>query len=270
MSTETQPDLTDITDYHADKTHITASMLKSLKRSPRIFEAEHIIGSMRKAETEAMAFGTALHTAVLEPERFASDYICPPAGCGDKRTNKYKDWKAEQDPKAKILSEKDHTRIINAMASVMRHPIASEAVKAEGVVEQPHTWIDEATGVPCKCRPDKRAGRVILDLKSINECSEEEFTKAVVNFDYHIQAAHYNRGFPDAEQFIFIPVETVEPFRCRCFVLDDEALDLGDYMVGELLKEYAERIESGDWSEPNESDLVKVSLPGWYMKKAYK
>lgn len=269
-ATEMTPVLSDITDYHADKTHVTASMLKSLHKSPRIFEAEHIIGTMRKGETDAMAFGTALHTAVLEPERFAQTYICPPSGCGDKRTKKFKDWKAEQDESKTILSEKDHTRILNAMAAVMRHPIASEAVKAEGVIEQPHTWVDEATGVACKCRPDKRTPRVILDLKSIGECSEGEFAKAVVNFDYHIQNGHYMRGFPDVERFIFIAVETVEPFRCRCFILDDEALDLGDYLVGKLLKEYVVRRESGDWSEENETDLVKVTLPDWYMKKAYK
>ena len=265
---QTSVDLARIEDYHADTTHVTSSMLKSLNRSPRVFEGEYISRTIVREPSPAMAFGTALHTAVLEPDRFETEYaVCPPK-CSDKRTKAHKEWAAENEGKA-VLTLAEYWRIRGCVDAIRQHPIGGPAIAASGPVERTVTWTDSTTGVACKCRPDKVAGSMIVDVKTTKECDGDAFGKTCADFGYHIQAAHYLRGIPAATGFLFIVVETSQPFRCRCFSLDFDALDCGDFLVGKLLDEYRRRSESGDWSEPNEDKLVPVSLPDWYMRKVW-
>ena len=65
--------------YHAGD-GISKSGLDLIARSPLHYFAKYRSPDRERDEpTEAMKLGTAVHSAVLEPESFASDYIVVPA-----------------------------------------------------------------------------------------------------------------------------------------------------------------------------------------------
>ena len=62
-------------EYHSDPAVVGHSALVSLLHSPKHYYADLQRG--RKV-TPAMEFGTAFHTQVLEPERFAVEFVVKP------------------------------------------------------------------------------------------------------------------------------------------------------------------------------------------------
>ena len=65
-------------EYHASE-GISASGLKLIGRSPLHYWAAYLDPKREpRVETPALKLGTAIHTAVLEPMRFADEYVVVP------------------------------------------------------------------------------------------------------------------------------------------------------------------------------------------------
>lgn len=262
-------------DYHADKTHVTASMLKDLDESPRVFEAKHITGTLKILPSPQMELGTAVHCAALEPQRFTTEYIVQPDALNDRRTKAYKEWAQNVHPSMTILKQETADTVRQCVDSLYSVPVIKSVLDAPGLVERSHRWTCPISDVPCKFRPDKinPDAEIVLDIKTISNCSQSEFEKSVVNFKYFLQAAHYLAGASTIYQshdwtFLFAVVETSPPFRCRAFSLDSEAIGIGFDTRERLLADYRRRYAENDWSEIDEHELVTVSLPGWFLRKA--
>lgn len=257
-------------DYHA-RTEVSASMLKKLDESPRLFEAYYVTKTITSKPSDAMRIGTAVHTAVLEPLDFDNRYVVCPDECSDRRTKAYKEWAAMAGDR-EVLTMDDAKRIISCTNSLFKNDIANKIVNAATEKEKSFAYDDFLTQVPCRVRFDALAGDVIVDLKTVSDGSESEFVRSIANYRYHLQAAHYLEGFKTLDptrdwQFVFITLETVAPFRCRVFRLDDDALRLAADRRTALLESYKSRMSSGDWSEPNENEVVTLSLPRWFTNK---
>ena len=63
--------------------------------------------------------------------------------------------------------------------------------------------------------------------------------------------------------FVFVVVESEPPHRVACYELDDDAMDLGDEQNELTLAQMAKCLKSGDWTEPFEREITKLSLPRW-------
>jgi hypothetical protein len=112
-----------------------------------------------------------------------------------------------------------HERIQKMTKSVRRHPGASLFLNMAGAAEESFYWIDEATGLLCKCRPDYRIPerRILVDLKSCEDASPEAFARTIFNYTYYIQAGFYLDGVSQVlaepyRTFIFIAVEKTPPY----------------------------------------------------------
>src|SRR5690606_36596774 len=107
-------------------------------------------------------------------------------------------------------------------------------------------------------------------LKTIDRLDDSSFAKAVVDYRYDLQAAHYLEGLltitGERYVFVFIVVETQAPFRCRTYQFLAGDLQAADDRRAYLLDQYAKRIESGDWSDPNEHELQTIELPPWFKR----
>lgn len=89
-------------------------------------------------------------------------------------------------------------------------------------------WVDEATGVLCRCRPD------------------------------------WWRGYP--KNFVFIAVEKKPPYAVGVYVLDSASMDIGRAIYQHDLQVYAECLESDKW--PGYGDLVQtINMPTWHANK---
>jgi len=255
-------------EYHA-KPGVSASKLKSMARGWRTFQAEHITKTAPRKETPAMALGTAVHTALLEPGRFDAEYVACPPECSDRRTNAYKAWFESIDD-MKVLSQEDLATIKAIEESVCRDEFASQLLSADGHVEKSLEWTEN--DVLCRMRFDKIAGPFCIDIKTCQDATPEAFAKTIASYRYDLQASHYISGlgaiaFGWGVRFVFIAVETCVPYRVRCYEMCDDDFDKANDDRVSLLAEYRRRLESNDWSEPGEGVLTKVFLPNWFSKR---
>ena len=272
MKTGIYPDI-DNAAYHGGK-GISKSGLDLIARSPlHYWAAYHDPLRKPREETPAMRIGTAIHTAVLEPETFLERYVIVPEGI-DRRT---KDGKAEYavlearavDKGAQLLPYSDFDHAMAIKSSCHTHPMAKQMFSS-GKAEMSVFWTDEETGVLCKCRPDWLLGGenpAILDLKSTIDASPDGFMKSAYKYRYHVQAAWYLDGLeaaigikPDA--FMFLAVEKTAPYAAAFYYADDAMLAAGRAEYRRQLRIYAECQKENKWPG-YATKLQPLSLPKW-------
>ncbi|MBQ8692218.1 MAG: PD-(D/E)XK nuclease-like domain-containing protein [Synergistaceae bacterium] len=253
-------------DYHAGA-GLSSSDLKKLDRSPL-----HYITSKQEphVETPSMKLGTAVHCAVLEPERFKLDYIQAPEL--DKRTKAGKEQWAELEQSGKIiLTSDEYQKVIDMSQSVLSHKLAGNLFRG-GISEQSFYWhqpvgLDE---ILCKCRPDYikslTGGDLILDLKTTRNSNLKAFQRqAFWELEYYISAAHYMTGYKavtgyDAQAFIFVAVEIESPYAVSVFRASNDFLTYGEFKCSELYQLYFDCMSGNEW--PGYPDEIQdLDLP---------
>ena len=112
---------------------------------------------------------------------------------------------------------------------------------SSGKAEQSYWWTHPTTGLPCKCRCDLVIDDMVIDLKTCGEglASPDKFMKTVVNFNYHLAAAHYLQG-TGAKRFIFIAVEKVFPYSVGIYQLSQSFIEKGYELQEQTLQEILE------------------------------
>ena len=263
-------------DYHAAD-GISASGLKLIGRSPLHYWARYIDPNREPQEqTPSLRLGTAIHTAVLEPMRYASEYAVAPKV--DRRTKDGKEtWAAfEEECAAKkltVISADDHATCMAISERLNRHPAASVLFRS-GVAELSMFWEDAETGVPCKCRPDWLIkGMAILDVKSTQDASADAFARSIYNYEYHMQAAWYLDGVracidKDApEAFIFAAFEKDAPHAPAFYSADGDMIALGRQLYRKRLATYAACKAQNFWPG-YPAGITSISLPAWVLKAA--
>lgn len=253
-------------DYLRDPA-VGASMIKvMLKAGPEVYYRAIVDpAAVVTPPTPAMLLGSLVHCAVLEPKELELRY----QKCSPRNTKAGKEEAIYI--KSKGLTPVNHSdwALMESMVdSIRSHPKASEYfADSLGVAEQSHWWDDPESGLCCKCRTDWKVGNTIIDLKTTvaGGATPKEFAKTVVNFDYHLQAAHYLRG-TDAERFVFLVVEKAWPFSVGLFELDQAAIDLGNERIDRGLKLIAECHMNNEWPGYAD-DINQITLPNWAFTK---
>ncbi len=246
------------------------SLLKHFARSPMHarYEMTH-----PKEPTDAMELGTAIHTAVLEPERFAAEYVHAPKV--DRRTKEGKaTWAAfESDhPGRDYLADDEWAQCEGMAAAVRAHPLASQLLYGQGRNEVTIVWKDAKTGLLCKGRLDRftqfMGWSVVIDLKSARDASQWAFQAAMARLAYHSQVAYYLdglRALADMDRrFLIVSVESDPPHGIMVYELDDQALAEGRAAYRRHLDQYAECVRTGVWPGYREG-IWPLSLPRWAL-----
>lgn len=254
--------------YHALDA-VGKSDLDKIARSPM-----HWKYAVRKEEeTAAMYIGSAVHCAVLEPERFPADYaIALPTELCDRRTKEGKAQHAafmEQHGGKTVLAFEDGALCGHIAKAVKSHPRAAALLSA-GQPEVSALWSDEEFSVRCRARFDWiTPDGLLLDLKTTLDASPRGFAKSCANFRYHVQAAWYLDGYQAATGdlplgFVFIAVEKTPPYAIALYELDAEAIDLGRALARRDLSRYANAREFDTW--PGYGDAIQpLALPRWAL-----
>lgn len=242
--------LIDITNevYHADRSCISVSGMKELLRSPAHFQS--YLTTERK-ETPALFLGTAIHTRLLEPEKFAQTYVA--ALSSDKRKKDYTDFEA-QAKGYKILTRDQCAAFEKIAENVMAHASARALIQG-GVAEQTLIWQDEETGLWIKIRPDSLnfdfGDGVCTDVKSTEDASAAAFARSCVNYDYDLQAAVYLEGlrvtYKRDFDFCFLAVEKEAPNDVALYGAPEEMLQRGNRRFRRALRTLRTCIDTGNW-----------------------
>lgn len=250
--------------YHADQSIGHSGILKLLKSPAHLRETlDH-----PQPPTPAMAFGTAVHTYVFEPDRFSGEFALTEKF--DRRTKEGKEAAAwfEQENQGKTLITSDELATLTLIrAAVHAHQGAARLLQ-QGEAELSAFWIDPVTGIACRCRPDWFNETAIVDLKSCIDASSRGFSRTIANLGYDIQAAFYIDGIQRVTgmelPFLFVAVEKEAPHAVAVYRADPEIIEVGrkKYQAALQLLKWCQ--EAGTWPAYQPSGEVElISLPRW-------
>ena len=251
-------------DYHSYE-GISKSGLDVIDRSP----AHFMYGAKREPSRE-MAIGTAIHTAILEPEKFATDYVLL-KDIKDRRASEYKQAiKVHSPENVLVASEADN--VAGMVESVYSQPIAAASLRMDGWRELSAVVEDPETGVLLRCRFDLLTvhGQSV-DLKKTRDSRATEFAKSVYNYRYHVQDAMYSHVYElitgePLQSFEFLAVEEQPPHCAMMFELDREAKQIGYQEYRRNLLTYAECEKSNEWPGYDQEEEL-LSLPSWAISQ---
>lgn len=194
--------------------------------------------------TESMRLGTAVHSLVLEPEKFDQDNQVI-------QTNYWKDAQEAQkaNPGINIISKQQEVAARKMAENVLKHPdlgILFEDGWAETSVYQWYNGIDREDYTPyrtmVKVRPDfisRGHPSIMVDLKSARDASASGFADAVIKYRYDLSAAMYMHtcnscpellealNIPCFTNFIFVVVENTPPYQVAWYELMPDDMDFG-------------------------------------------
>lgn len=269
-------------DYHRGP-GISKSGLDHVARSPKHYRHYR---DNPTPQTDPMRVGEAIHTIILEPDKFDAQFV--KSEYQEFRTKAAKEWRDNQ-----ILAGRHILRVndrsdpfkvsewdyVHAVRDAVRSdPFASILLNLDdGIPEESAFWIDQETRKLCKCRPDFRnlAHGVAVDLKSTEDASFTGFGKSIANYRYHVQSAFYSDGLAacgaPVSAFVFVAVEKAPPYAVACYVVDDEALRVARAMYRENLRVYAECKARGEWpGYPGntifEPAIRTIEIPPWGIR----
>jgi exodeoxyribonuclease VIII len=263
-------------EYHAHPA-ISKSHLDLIARSPMHYWARYVDPNRVAPEaTAAMLLGSAVHTYVLELDTWDSRYVTMPEGI-DRRTKAGKESFAAFQEFAgdRITISRDDTDLVIKMSSaIYSHPAASMLLNLPGKAETTYMWFDDVTGLHCKCRPDwiSNDGSILVDIKTTEDASLNEFRRSIAKFNYHNQAAWYLNGVEQAtgkrpDQFLFICVEKRHPHCVAVYAADAAMITAGEIATRNALNTLSICRAADHW--PGYSDQIQqISLPPWMLPKS--
>ena len=217
-------------------------------------------------QTPAMAMGSAIHTAVLEPHLYDQRYY---EGPEDRRGNAWKDANNYALGVGKLcLTSGDYQMAQRVAQSLHRDPLVKR-IADNSMVEASAFWTDDATGLGCRSRLDAYSPslKLAVDLKSSVSANPRDFAKSVAQYGYHLQEFMYRTGWVaagggDVDAFVFIVVEKEPPFCHSIIELHPRAAAEGEAIFHTAMNRYAECKRTNIWPAYG-SETHEVDLPKW-------
>jgi len=243
---------------------INHSGLMLLKKSPL-----HFISKIQKPPTPDMMLGSAIHCAVLEPDKFAERFFYI-----DQRTKKGKEI-AESLLKDQCALPPSAQKIVEGVyESFQKSEIAKLLIKY-AAIETPIFWKDEVTGEDCKAKPDAVNSSAIIDLKTTSSADKNSFSKAIFEFNMHTQSCFYLDGYYQStgkriDDFYFIALEKEPPYALAIYEVkrNSRMMDEARIVLRRLLDKYHECKTKNEW--PGYSEVPEpIDLPPWVYRETF-
>lgn len=235
-------------EYRAQR-GVSKSDLDLIHKSPALLEWKK---NAPREESEAAITGTALHAAVLEPDKFAIEYVKRPefGRTAQEKSSKELHEATMAGSGKIILDADDYDQVTTMRDSIMAHPVAAHLLGLPGVSEASiFFWID---GLRCKARPDRLVNDepIILDVKTTDDV--DKFEASAEEYRYHVQEAHYSEAALQLtgkqHRFIFIVVgkrREMGRYPVRVVELEPEWRDAGRKALMEDIEAAKELEEFG-------------------------
>ena len=249
--------------YHAHDS-ISNTGLKLMMRSPAHYKYQE-----RKESTRAMVLGSALHMACLEPDIFYDTYTLLRSS-DNRMTSEYKEAKKEYGEEFVLV--KPEIEKIEGMAKSLSASAITEYIDNDYCEKELSGFaIDPGTGLMCRHRFDAIIDGIAIDLKTTTDARKPAFSKKILDFGYHIQAAFYAEQYKwitgdDIEKFIFAAIETSAPYAVKIYELDQESIEAGRKKYRQALNEYAQCKASNIWPAYDQ-EIETIGIPQWALEK---
>lgn len=250
---------------------INITRLKQIKRSPLHYR--HALTHRRT--TDALTLGIATHVAVLEPERFMTEFSRwdrkTKGGNSAPRNGQWWDAFLNANSGKTILTEDEWTHAHDIAAALRSDPLALKYLEI-GDPEVTFEW--EIVGRKAKGRVDwltmVEGKPAIVGLKTARDCRHFAFGSQAAKLGYHLQWAFYHDGYEaittHMPTLIEIVVESDAPHAVAVYRIPNDVIEQGRDEYTRLLEVLASCEESGEWPGPvpTEEDLT---LPSWVYER---
>jgi len=231
-------------EYHSLKDIASASILKTIHK--RGIWDYHATSNIPKEDSQALNFGTAYHTYVLEPDKFYDEIAVSPNV--DKRTKKGKEEYANflAEAEGKVVISQDEFDTIKLMYQVLDQWLDHNP-------EIRDTWVDAKPEVSFigqihDCKVRVRADKyneltgTAFDLKTCRDATEYAFKYDSKKLGYDIQDIHYRLV---ASEMIFIAQQKTPPFTVNAYTHGSDSLMFAYDKWYDALTEFKNYIENG-------------------------
>jgi len=282
-----------IEDYHANKTHISSTVIKNAKDSLKHYDW-YRRGLLPQSTGSHFAFGNAFELALLSTPEYLEKVAVKPEGdwiaecmkikeySNVRNTAKYKELAEDFDMKNRgkyFINETgpESFETIEEMLSSCYQDKAIQGLIANTEYQLSLFWTDPETGVRLKTRPDicKRKKNVIVNVKTTLDGSPEAFTKDINKYDYALQACIESRGciasgiMDKVDNYFWLVVEKVPPFNATIY--EFAQTDIGacmdglDFLLSKISKAEKQNLWPG-YSErsDNKFGILTAKIPLWY------
>lgn len=250
-----------------------------------------------KPDTDALALGSALHVALLEPARYAKAVAIGPVNPKTGRTYERdtKAWEeAEHAGDTAVLLTTDQATKVPLMAAALRaHPQAraiferaterelsvvvnldlDELAAEHGVGDYWRLRSDDDAQLLAKARLDMLCPDVALvaDLKTSVAATEWELRKSVTDYGYYQQSALYPHmaraaGFGDVRHFALVVVRSEEPYRAAVLRVTEESQRIGWQELLPAMALAARCYRLDDWPGWPEG-VIDVDVAEWKLRE---
>lgn len=253
---------------------VNISSLIWMAKSPKHYKAQP------RKETKALSFGTCGHAAVLEPARFAREFVPWTRRSKPDENGKTKaaprngqHWEEFKRVNAgkEIVTLDEYERAIELRDAIWTEP--ESAAVLEGVnTEVALIWNNIETGILCKGRIDwiRLLGRVSMgDLKTARDISPGPFFQDAAKRHYHTKMAWYSDavaqllGLDENPETLVLAVENGYPFDSVVYEIDEEELQIGREEYSFLIRKLADCQKSGAFYGIANRGRMKYRIPRW-------
>jgi hypothetical protein len=221
--------------------------------------------------SDSLAFGTLLHCAVLEPERFAREYQVVSPGVRART----KAWAKECNGKIGVRAS-DYHAVQTCIQRINEHNIARGLLFGDkGKSEVTLLWSEQHDNdiIQCKARLDRLLPGWIVDLKSCTDARPDKFAQDCGDYWYDLKAAWYIRAylqhFPANDcgivGYALVAIESKWPYTVQVYTYEVDGL-VDAFKRMELgVEDYLRGIRQG-WHR--EFDVISVPPPRYKKRKA--
>lgn len=260
-----EPGIYDISNsqYH-EADGISRSAISELAKSPLHYWDAYLNPIRRfKESTPSMKIGSAVHTMLLEPHLLDLTYAVKEKVDGrTKQGKEYNEFFYSRNEGKTILTDEEYKTALAMTNSVAENSRALLFME-NAQFEKSFFWRDKETGFLLKARPDIINAElgVIAEVKSAMNSSQHAFKNAIMEHNYHIQAAMQLDAIEAItgikyKHFVFIVIQNNAPHDPELFELDDDKIEHGRREYKDALKVLKECIRTNDWKK--EREKVKV------------
>lgn len=234
----------------------SSSQLRKLERS-----AAHMVAPSESSP--ALAFGSACHMAVLEPELFSKSYYVKD---WDGRTKEGKARAAEVAHMTE-LRPSDMDAIQGMLAALRADRNASAYLwGADGINEL------SMVGGGMRCRFDRYVPRHVIgvDLKTTTDARPDAFARDAAKYGYHLQACHYMKTHEATTGvqlggFVFVAVEKAYPHGIGIYFFGPQTMQAAEEKHARLLTDFTTAVNKKEFTA-YDTTPQELELPAWALR----
>lgn len=208
---------------------VNISSLKVMDVSPRHFAHDRTVTH----DSDAIRLGRAVHTSVLEPDRFPLEHVI-----WSGKVRRGKDWDrfSAANSGRSILRESDYAKCVKMRDVVRNDAVAGQWFRPSLNSQAEQTLVWQCGGTLCKSRLDwivyENDCAYLIDLKTTNAIAPCDFGRAAARYHYDAQLAFYvdaikSLGIAKTVHAKIISVESDAPFDVAVYAIPEHVIESG-------------------------------------------